>query len=113
MMLPGGLKAVSMALPFAALVGVIAWLLAKRFLPESRCGTFGASGPEKSGAGRGLAGLRAGVETQTATFPGDKRYGWLWIPLARVQDLLLLLVAVVGYMELCYIPIKFIARLLG
>ena len=89
MLLPGSLKGLAyMALPLGVFVGVVAWLLTRRFVTPG-----------------------AGGKTISPDPPWGKRGVWAWTLLLQLQNLLLLLIATVGYVELWYLPFKFFARL--
>ena len=91
-----------LSLPFAAFVGLAAWLLARQFLsPVASKGM--ASGP-------GAAPLRqAGADETHWLWPfGGTRYAWLRYLLLRLSVLIFLLIAVTAYVKSCELAYKLV-----
>ena len=102
-----------MVLPAGAFVAVIAWFLARRFVPA-------ASSDESVWVALGVwIGRIAGAPRLRGGPPSDwqdERWVWtalmlLWTVIHRLWNLLLLLCLIVAYVLLLYVPLRYIARL--
>lgn len=107
LLLPESLEIIfDLTLPIGAFVGVMAWLLAMRFVPRNQHQTPGASNRKNRATRRSPTVQDAADEPHSSKPRRNKRYGWLLPLVARTSDLLLLLIAVMAYIRFWYIVFR-------